>query len=125
MTNRKRVLLAEDDEMLRQLFTEFLTGEGFDVVAVADGLEAFEAFLIQGPFDAVVTDCDLPGLTGTQLVARLRAQDSRVPALLMSGRMTLGDADRERLQVGQTLRKPFGLDVFVRAIHRLMAGLIA
>lgn len=124
MTSRKRVLLAEDNEMLRDLFAEFLMGEGFDVVSVADGLDAFEAYVAQGPFHAVVTDCNLPGLTGPQLVARLRDQGSDVPALLMSGHLVMGDAERDRLNVGPTLRKPFHLDVFVQAIHRLIDGLV-
>jgi CheY-like chemotaxis protein len=122
MTNRKRVLLAEDNRALRDLFTEALSGEGLDVTAVGDGLDAFEAFLSQGPFDAVVTDCDLPRLTGPQLVARLRAQPSDVPAVLMSGRLELDAADRRRLGIGPTLQKPFGLDVLTRALRRVLAG---
>ena len=120
MTTRKRVLLAEDNEMLRELFTEFLTGEGFDVVAVADGLDAFEAYVERGPFDAVVSDCDLPRLTGTQLVERLRKRRSDVPALLITGRVALDDAEQARLQVGPTLLKPFGLDAFLQTLRRLV-----
>lgn len=119
-TSKTRVLLAEDDGSLRQLFTDLLTEEGFEVVAVSDGLDAFEAFLSQGPFDAVVSDCDLPGLTGPQLVARLRERESAVPALLMSGQMVLNDADQRRLKVGQALRKPFGLDSLLHALRRLL-----
>jgi DNA-binding response OmpR family regulator len=125
LTKRKRVLLAEDDTLLLQLFTEFLTEEGFEVVAVADGLDAFEAFVTQGPFDAVVTDCELPGLTGPQLVERLRDQKSGVPALLMSGRLILDAAEQARLGTGPALRKPFGLDVLAQAVRRLLGGLIA
>jgi CheY-like chemotaxis protein len=125
LTNRKRVLLAEDNEALRDLFTEALSGEGIDVVAVGDGLDAFEAFLNQGPFDAMVTDCDLPRLTGPELVARLRDQPSDVPAVLMSGRLELDVAARERLRVGPTLQKPFRLDVLTRALRRVLAGLRA
>jgi two-component system, OmpR family, response regulator len=120
MTTRKRVLLAEDNEMLRELFTEFLTGEGFDVVAVADGLDAFQAYVDQGPFDALVSDCDLPRLTGTQLVERLRKRRSDVPTLLITGRVVLDDAEQARLQVGPTLLKPFALDAFLQALRRLV-----
>jgi two-component system, OmpR family, response regulator len=120
MTNRKRVLLAEDNEMLRELFTEFLTGEGFDVVAVADGIDAFEAYVDRGPFDAVVSDCDLPRLTGTQLVERLRERRSGVPALLITGRVVLDETEQARLQVGPPLLKPFDLDAFVKALRRLV-----
>jgi DNA-binding response OmpR family regulator len=122
MTNRKRVLLAEDSEMLRQLYTDFLKGEGIDVVAVGDGLDAFNAFLTHGPFDAVVTDCDLTGLSGMQLVARLRDQHTAVPVLFMSGQMALDDAEQERLQVGPPLRKPFTLESLLQAIRRLLGG---
>jgi DNA-binding response OmpR family regulator len=119
-TKPKRVLLAEDNELLRKLLMELLVSEGFDVVAVDDGLDAFAAFVNEGPFDAVVSDCDLPGMTGAELVARLRDQASGVPALLMSGRVTLEKTDQERLRVGEILRKPFGLDAFVQAIYRLI-----
>jgi DNA-binding response OmpR family regulator len=120
MTIRKRVLLAEDNEMLRELFVDYLTAEGFEVVAVADGIDAFAAYLEQGPFDAVVSDCDLPRLTGPQLVERLRQQRSTVPALLMTGRVVLDHAEQARLQVGPPLQKPFGLDLFARTIRRLI-----
>jgi CheY-like chemotaxis protein len=120
MSNPKRVLLAEDNGQLRELYTELLTAAGFDVMAVADGLDAFEAFMVHGPFDAVVTDCNMPRLTGAQLVACLRDRKSDVPALLMSGRMMLDDADQKRLRVGPALRKPFALDSLVQAVLRLV-----
>jgi CheY-like chemotaxis protein len=121
----KRVLLAEDDASLRELYTELLGAEGLEVVAVADGLDAFEAFLSQGPFDAVISDCDLPRLSGPQLVERLRDLPSAVPALLMSGRLVLEPAVHQRLQLGRILRKPFGLDAFAQAIRRLFASRVA
>jgi DNA-binding response OmpR family regulator len=124
MTKAKKVLLAEDNAQLRGLYTKALTAEGFDVVAVADGLDAFEAFLAQGPFDAVVTDCDMPRLTGMEFIERLRNHRSEVPALLMSGRMVLDRDDQERLGVGRLLAKPFGLDSLVLATRRLVSRFI-
>jgi CheY-like chemotaxis protein len=114
---RPRILLAEDEPALRDLLVEALRGEGFDVVAAADGAEAIELFSTRGPFDALLLDEDMPGLKGRQALARLRSAGTLVPAVICSGRLDMGRDECVRLGVRFVLRKPCTLASLVSAIR--------
>lgn len=79
-----RVLLVEDDELMRRSFTVALERYGYEMTAAADGLEGLERFREEG-FDLLVLDVMLPGLDGIGLCRRVR-ETSLVPVLMMSAR---------------------------------------
>lgn len=66
-----RVLLADDDRTMRLLLTRTLQSWGYEVVAVADGATAWEAFR-EGTFQIVLSDWEMPQLDGPELCARIR-----------------------------------------------------
>jgi two-component system response regulator CpxR len=78
------VLLIDDDAELCELVTEFLAGEGFVVEAVHDGAAGLERAL-EERHDAVVLDVMLPGLTGFEVLRRLRER-SATPVLMLTAR---------------------------------------
>ncbi|WP_427151998.1 SpoIIE family protein phosphatase [Streptomyces sp. TRM70308] len=103
------VLVADDNADMREYLTRLLTGAGYGVAAVADGVEALAAVRAHAP-DLVVSDVMMPRLDGLSLVAELRA-DSRtaaVPVLLLSARAGQ-EASIEGLRAGADdyLVKPF------------------
>ncbi len=65
---RPHILLVEDDEDTRELMALALTGAGFDVRPACSGREAL-SFLAETPYDLVVTDYDMPEMTGTEMLA--------------------------------------------------------
>jgi adenylate cyclase len=67
-----RILIAEDEPISRRSLERQLGRWGHDVVAVSDGTEAWQAFQA-GKFDIVVSDWDMPGVTGVELIQRIRA----------------------------------------------------
>lgn len=79
-----RILVVEDEESYREPLTYQLTREGFDVVAVATGLEALAAF-DEGGADLVLLDLMLPGLSGTEVCRELR-QRSDVPVIMLTAK---------------------------------------
>ena len=79
-----RVLLVDDDEALCELLAEYLEGEGFEVVAVHDGERAV-ARAAEGGWDAVVLDVMLPGLSGFDVLKRIRPI-LPVPVLMLTAR---------------------------------------
>ncbi len=80
----ERVLLVDDDELVRQGMARTLRQFGFDVVPCRDAEEAIvEAS--QSKFDALVTDLVLPGLDGVDLIERLQALGRQIPVVLVSG----------------------------------------
>lgn len=79
-----RILLIDDDEGLCELLTEYLTGEGFEVGAVHNGLQA-ESRVQHGDWDAIVLDVMLPGMNGFDLLKRLKPQLA-IPVLMLTAR---------------------------------------
>ncbi|MFJ7153993.1 two-component system response regulator CseB [Streptomyces sp. NPDC101118] len=79
-----RVLLVEDDDLMRRSFGVALERYGYEVQAAADGLTGLELFR-EHPFDLLVLDVMLPGLDGIGLCRRVR-ETSLVPVLMMSAR---------------------------------------
>ncbi len=72
------VLLADDEDTLRDNLAEVLRDEGFDIIACRDGTEAHQA-LKQNTFDAIITDLRMPGMCGMDLIDR-RTSWPRRPA---------------------------------------------
>ena len=84
-----RVLLVEDESLIRLVASEALRNEGFEVVEAQDGDEA--AKLLDGPdgFDVLFTDVRMPGmLDGLDVAMHLRQQHPVIPVLIVSGGAT-------------------------------------
>ena len=79
-----RVLLVEDDPLSREAVGEFLRRHDHTVATANTGLEGLERFK-DGAFDLVVTDLTLEGLNGEGMALAIRAQDARVPIILLTG----------------------------------------
>lgn len=81
-----RVLVLEDSETDAELTLAALAATGLDCQAeVAGGREAFERMYAQGGWDLVLADQNLPGYTGLEALARVRAADALLPFILVSG----------------------------------------
>ena len=82
----ERVLLVEDEPMVRSAHRRLLSSLGYQVTAVADGQEALQALRdAAAPFDLVMTDQTMPHLTGIELARALRTERPGLPVLLCSG----------------------------------------
>jgi CheY-like chemotaxis protein len=80
-----RIFIVENDPVLRRLLTEFLQREGIEVLAeTGDGEDALRTLGKLHP-DLILTDCDMPGCTGIELVQRLRAAGDHTPVVMLSG----------------------------------------
>ncbi|HLL14641.1 MAG TPA: response regulator [Pyrinomonadaceae bacterium] len=71
MTEAKKILVAEDDEVARQLMCMTLERQGFEVVTAEDGLAAYDLALRLHP-DLIITDVNMPGADGAHFVRRVR-----------------------------------------------------
>ena len=78
-----RVLIVEDDLELREEIADTLELAGFDFLQVGDGEQAV-ALLEQEPVDIVVTDVNMPGMDGHQLLAHLNQAFPGLPVVLMT-----------------------------------------
>ena len=116
-----RVLVVDDDDVIRQLICLNLELEGFEVYQAADGLDALEKVREINP--AVVTlDIMMPKLDGWDAAARLRSDPAtaHVRVVLLSARAQEADLKRgSRLGVDFYLTKPFDPDELVAVVRRL------
>ncbi|HEX8789881.1 MAG TPA: response regulator [Polyangiaceae bacterium] len=112
-----RVLLAEDDDEMRQLVAEALRSDGYDVIAVSDGGRLLVTLALElignddrALVDLLVLDVRMPIRSGMQVLEQLRAGNWRVPTILMTA--FADPSMRERaIQLGAMLfDKPFDLD---------------
>jgi two-component system nitrogen regulation response regulator GlnG len=103
-----RILIAEDDQDLRELLTDSLASKGHAVVAAKDGMEALRAFIDDGDFDCVITDYQMPRKNGVVLIMDIRKRKPDQKCILVSGdppQMT--DIIREEAGEFPILRKPY------------------
>jgi two-component system OmpR family response regulator len=80
-----QVLLVDDDLELGEMLKEYLEREGLTATAVQDG-ETGVRQALSGAYAIVVLDVMMPGLSGIEALRRIRAQDSRLPVLMLTAR---------------------------------------
>ncbi|WP_049721311.1 response regulator transcription factor [Gilvimarinus polysaccharolyticus] len=117
------ILLAEDQTMLRDALSTLLGLEpSFSITAVSDGLKA-QALLREKSFDILLTDIEMPGLSGLDLVAWLREQQNPLASIIITTFNRAGFVRRAlALDVGGFLLKDAPSDQLVDAIYRVHRG---
>src|SRR5689334_3963592 len=114
---KKLILIVDDDESLREILAEVLSGAGFAVTAVPDALSALEHVARCGPPALVLMDLTMPVMDGRQFLAERRkwAMLSQVPFVLLTAKPNLDVAD---LDVAEVLKKPIGMDELLAVARR-------
>ena len=115
-----RLLLAEDEETIRDLLAASLRYAGFDVLTAVNGNEAMQIIRRERP-DAMVLDVMMPGMDGLEVVRRARAEGNQAPALFLTAK----DATKDKvagLAVGgdDYVTKPFALEEVIARIQALL-----
>jgi EAL domain-containing protein (putative c-di-GMP-specific phosphodiesterase class I) len=90
-TARPRVLVVDDDETLVRSYARTLSADGYDVEVRFDGEAAVNA-VRSNPFDVILSDIDMPRLSGLALLERIRAHDLDIPVVLITGSPSLETA---------------------------------
>jgi len=115
------VLLAEDEEAVRELATEFLSASGYIVIAAKDGIEALEmAEQHKKSIDVLVTDVVMPRMRGTELAMRLRRANPNINVVYMSGYLE-HNSDDSFLNDAELLQKPFSRESLLQKLYALRA----
>src|SRR5687767_1936996 len=100
-----RILLVEDEALVRLVVRELLAAQGYQVDEAADGEEGVRKYLDrQGQYDLLLVDYHLPALNGPEVVARIRANFPACKAILLSGSATERALNSARTKC---LPKPF------------------
>jgi len=104
-----RILVVDDEEIVREVIRNALERPGIFLVDAADGERAIE-LLLREPFDLLVVDKNLPGITGLDVIRRAKATDPTIATLLITAFASRESAE-EAMAIGvdDYLIKPFGI----------------
>jgi CheY-like chemotaxis protein len=119
-----RILIVDDEEQVRGSTVRLLQRLGYDAAGVEDG-EAALRHVRTHSTDLVITDMQMPGKSGLELLLELRALDPRLPVIAMSG----GDSSKQLDLLGSAgllgavavMLKPYTVDELVMAVRGALA----
>jgi two-component system response regulator HydG len=116
--SRVRVLVVDDEAGARVALKGLLETQGYTVDQAGDGAAALGR-LVELPPDIIVTDLDMPGMNGMQLLAELRGRDQDVPVIVVTSAADLGSAV-EAMRAGATdyIGKPVDFDALLLSVER-------
>ena len=115
-----RILVVDDEPDICRLNTEVLLESGYHADAANDGAAAWQA-LNAGHYDLLITDNNMPVMTGLELIKKLRAKDMKFPVILMSATLPTEDlAAHPCLQIQATLKKPYTLAELLVTVRKVL-----
>jgi signal transduction histidine kinase/CheY-like chemotaxis protein len=112
------VLLAEDEEAVRELASEFLKASGYTVLVAKDGMDALAiAEQRKGSIHVLVTDVVMPRMRGTELARRVKRRYPELKIVYMSGYLEHDSQDNDYEPDSEFLQKPFTRETLLRKIR--------
>lgn len=119
----KRILIIDDDEMIRTVFERFLKGKGYVVNCAADGKEGLLLLESNTP-NLVITDIMMPGTDGLEVVLSMREKHPDIPVIAISGGMTLAPMDFlplvKKFGAVKVFYKPVELEDLLKGVQELL-----
>ncbi len=117
-----KILIAEDDDVVREFIVRALNGDGHDLIETADGASALDALTqSNGEFDLLLSDVKMPGIDGIELALATGRRHPDIAIMLMTGYAD----QRERAHgldalVHDVLSKPFSVDQIKGAVREAL-----
>jgi len=118
---KEKVLIIDDDIDLCEGIAEFLQDEGFDVVFTTDPFQG-EDLIDREPFDVLLLDFKMTGLTGVDILKRIRSRNVNIKIILVTGRPFIEKILQEENMTGLVngiVGKPFDPDMLIEKIRSL------
>ncbi len=118
----KKVLVVDDEIHIVHVVTIKLRNNGYDVISASDGAEAYELACSEKP-DIVVTDYQMPVMSGLELVDKLRQtqQTADVPVIMLTARsFSVEEQQKQQLKISKCLSKPFSPKELLRDIEDVL-----
>ncbi len=112
-----RILIVEDEEKIARLLELELTYEGYEAVKVHDGLDGFTMFQKE-KWDLILLDVMLPGLSGIEILRRIRSTGSNIPVILLTAKDSVEDKVAGLdLGANDYITKPFQIEELLARIR--------
>ena len=118
----KRILLAEDDNDMRQFLTRALKNAGYEVVSFDNGRSAYER-LREEPFSLLLSDIVMPEMDGIELARRASELDPDIKIMFITGFAAVAlNADTAAPKHAKVLAKPVHLRDLVNEVNKMLAA---
>lgn len=116
----KKLLLLEDDMVLNETITDYLTQEGYEVVSLYDGDTTLDT-IYEHNFDLLILDVNVPGINGFELLKQIRDMNITTPVIFTTSLNSINDVE-EGFESGcdDYIRKPFALKELKLRIETLL-----
>jgi DNA-binding NtrC family response regulator len=116
----QRVLVVDGDPLIRQVNSEVLIYSGYHVDAADDGVAAWEALRVNN-YDLLITDNDLPQVTGVDLLKKVHATRMAMPVVLATGTLPVQEfAQCPWLEPAAVLLKPYSFDELLETVQKVL-----
>ena len=118
----QKVLVADDEIHIVYVVAIKLRNNGYEVITAGDGAQAFELVCEEKP-DIIVTDFQMPVMTGLELVEKLRQCDETkdIPVIMLTARdFAIEEEQKQDLQISEFLSKPFSPKELLRSIQDIL-----
>ncbi|WP_428911244.1 response regulator transcription factor [Niallia sp. Krafla_26] len=114
---KQSILIVEDEEKILRLLELELEYEGYEVGKASDGLEAWGVYRSQ-KWDLILLDVMLPGISGIELLRRIRGQDESTPVILLTAKSSVEDkVSGLDLGANDYITKPFQIEELLARIR--------
>ncbi len=121
MTSARNVLVVDDEEVIRDVCTQILEAEGYQVTTASNGREALHR-VSEKQFDVVVTDIMMPDMSGLELLEVLKSTNLDLCTVVITGLGTFDMATQsDRLGAREFVVKPFTPDELSRAVGKALS----
>jgi len=119
-TSGGRVLLADDNDLLRELLGQIISSCGFEVTEAEDGRHALDIFIgADKGFDLLITDLRMPRLSGGELIREIRRCKPDIPVIAITGYIDPATLDEVKALDVRLFSKPVDIDELRQYIHSL------
>jgi DNA-binding response OmpR family regulator len=117
-----KILLVDDDMGIREVLSEVLSGEGFEVKVAKDGLESLDE-LERDNFDLVIIDINMPRLDGISMLRVMERAGRKEKVIIMSGStVDRNTMNRDLPDIVDRINKPFKINKFLDVVTAAMAN---
>lgn len=121
----RRILVVEDDGDIRRLNTEVLIRYGYHVDAAEDGAVAWQS-LNTGSYDLLITDNNMPNVTGVELLKKLHGARMALPVIMATGSVPRWEfTEYPWLLPAATLLKPYTLSELMGTVRKVLCATVA
>lgn len=121
ISKEKIILLADDEEMLRDLLSDLLESKGYSVIRVSSSMETLRVLTEEIKVDLVIIDYNMPQMNGIECAEKIREYKFDMPIILSTGSLTVEENfDPQRTGINRLLSKPYEFKTMLATIEELI-----